>query len=143
MAIKSTGLRNYLLDTGSVKSALALGFIRIFAGAIPTDADAAETGTLLCVITDAADGTTGLTLETSAVSGIINKNASVWGSTSGSTGVASYFRFVQAGDTGALSSTDKRIQGTIATAGADFNMTNTTITSGLMNVDYFSIAEPE
>jgi len=140
MVIESTGLRNYMLDTGSVSSALALGFIRVFAGAIPTNADAAETGTLLCVITDAADGATGLTLAP-AVAGVIQKNSSVWGSTTGATGVASYFRYVQAGDTGVLSTTDKRIQGIIATAGADLNMTNTTITSGLMNIDYFAIAE--
>ena len=44
------GLRNYMLDTGSMKTALALGFINIYSGTVPATADAALTGTLLTTI---------------------------------------------------------------------------------------------
>ena len=53
MALKaSTGLRNKLMDTGSLKSILAGGLIKVYGGAVPADADAAATGTLLCIISN-------------------------------------------------------------------------------------------
>ena len=45
--LASTGLRNQVLDTGSIKSALANGFIRVYSstiGNIPATADAAIDG---------------------------------------------------------------------------------------------------
>lgn len=50
----STGLRNFLAESGSVKDALHGGKIYVYSGSQPTTADAAPTGTLLCVFTDAS-----------------------------------------------------------------------------------------
>lgn len=48
----SSGLRNHLLNGGSLKNALSGGKLLIYSGSQPTTADAAPTGTLLCTITD-------------------------------------------------------------------------------------------
>ena len=50
----SSGLRNHLLNGGSMKNALSGGKIKIYTGAQPSTADAAPTGTLLVTITDAS-----------------------------------------------------------------------------------------
>lgn len=56
MALRlSDGLRNHLMDIGSFKQAFSGGKLRIFSGAQPANANAAETGTLLVEIV-AADG---------------------------------------------------------------------------------------
>ena len=47
----STGMQDALLGTGSLKSILANGQIRVFTDAQPASADDAETGTLLCILT--------------------------------------------------------------------------------------------
>ena len=48
MAIRlSTGLRNFMLEGGSLKQALANGFIELYSGTQPASADDAVTGTLL------------------------------------------------------------------------------------------------
>jgi hypothetical protein len=47
---------------------------------------------------------------------------------------------VQTGDTGAFSTTDKRIQGTVGTAGADMNLANSSITDEQeYTLDFFSL----
>jgi len=52
MAMKlSTGLRNFLLDMGSLRKAFENGVINIYSGSAPSTADLAPTGTLLCTIT--------------------------------------------------------------------------------------------
>ena len=66
MTVKtSTGLRNHLMATGSFKSAMTGGSIRIFAGPAAADADAAETGTRVGVVTNNGTGT-GLTFAAAA-----------------------------------------------------------------------------
>jgi hypothetical protein len=144
MALKlSTGLRNKLMDTGSLKSIFALGFIKIYSGAAPADANAAVTGTLLCTISLASGGT-GINFEAAAVSGIISKAAAeTWSGNNVATGVATHYRHVAAGDTGALSTTEARLQGTIATVGADLNLSSVSLVSGAsQTVDYYSVTIP-
>lgn len=137
----STGLRNKLLDTGSLKSILAGGSIKIYSGAEPATADAAVTGTLLCTITN---GGSGINLAVSAASGIIQKLASeTWSGTNAATGTAGYYRHVAAGDDGTLSTTQARIQGDISTVAADLNLSSTSLVSGAPQaIDYYSIALP-
>lgn len=48
----SSGLRNHLLNGGSMKQAFSGGKLKIYSGSQPSTADAAPTGTLLCTITD-------------------------------------------------------------------------------------------
>lgn len=48
----SLGLRNHLLSFGSLKNGLQGGVVRVFAGAAPANADAAQTGTLLATMSE-------------------------------------------------------------------------------------------
>ena len=145
MALKaSTGLRNAMLDTGSLKAQLDGGFVKIYAGSVPVSADETVVGaTLLCTITLNGDGTTGLTMAAAAVAGSLSKATGIWSGTNAVGGTASFWRFVKTGDTGVLSTTDKRLQGLAATSGAELIMTSVTLAGGApQNIDYFSVALP-
>ena len=144
MALKaSTGLRNKLLDTNPLRTVMNLGFIKIYSGAVPTDADAAVTGTLLVTISNASGGT-GLTFAASAAAGVIAKTSGeTWSGVNAAGGVASYYRHVASGDTGAVSTTEARVQGLIGVSGSDMNLTNTTLTNGAtQTVDYYTLNLP-
>lgn len=136
MAIKITpGLAKYLLVTGCAQDALALGFIKFYSGSAPATAGAAPSGTLLWTVSVGGDGT-GITwgatdaVETSSTAVAMLKNPSeVW---SGATtaGTVGYFRIVGAADGGDEDNNDPRIQGEVSmVAGADFYMSNTTLTT--------------
>lgn len=145
MALKaSTGLRNGLLTTGSLASLLNGGLIRIYTGAVPATADAAVSDAdLLCTISlDGAGG--GISLAGTASAGIIAKStAESWSGTNAATGTATFFRHVAAGDTGDESITAPRLQGQVATAGAELNLSSTNLISGaVQTIDYYSIALP-
>lgn len=139
----STGLRNYTLATGSVRDALAGGKIRIFSGQEPASADAAESGDLLMEITKDGNGT-GITLDATAADGVIAKvPAHVFKGEVLTAGLAGYFRYVAPGDTGDISTTDRRAQGRVALAGAEMNLTSTTFAmSEERSLKQFVIALP-
>jgi hypothetical protein len=60
------------------------------------------------------------------------------------TGIAMYFRWVRPWDSGILSTTDIRIQGTISTSGSDLDMTNTTLTVGApTTIDSYTLTDPK
>lgn len=146
MALKiSTGLQNKLLDTNPLKSILAGGFLKIYSGTAPADANAAIGGgnTLLCTVSVNSTGT-GLTFAAAASNGVILKNASeVWSGVNAASGTATFYRHVTASDTGALSTTEARIQGTIGLAGTDMVLSNTTLASGAtQTIDYYAVAMP-
>lgn len=131
MAIQlSSGLRDHMLITGSFKSGLDGGVLKIYAGAIPATADADSSGlTVLCTISNNATGT-GITFANAVVSGILGKNTGeVWRGQIVADGVATFFRFMAIGDTGALSTTNKRVQGTVGVAGADLNFSSVNFVS--------------
>jgi len=68
MALRiSTALRDFLLQHGSLKNALQNGKILVYSGAQPATADAAPTGTLLCVYTDNSGAHTPEVLATGTV----------------------------------------------------------------------------
>lgn len=117
MSLKlSTGLRNHMMATGSFKSAMDGGFIKVYSGAEPASPDdSLGAATLLVTFTKDGDGTTGLTFAASATGGALSKNADIWRGTVGVSGTASFYRFVKTGDTGAASTTDIRIQGKAST----------------------------
>ena len=145
MAIQvSTGLRNQMLDTGSLKNALDNGFIHIYSGSPPATADAAATGTLLLTLTESGDGSTGLTFEASAANGVISKaTAEDWQGTVSTSGLAAWYRHVGSADTGVSSTTEPRIQGTIAAAGADMNMTDPNlVATSVETVNSYNVALP-
>lgn len=139
----STGTRNHLLVTGSLKSALDGGLIKIYSGAEPATADEAVTGTLLCTISNNSTGT-GINFETAAASGVLTKETTeVWSGVNAASGTAGYFRHVASGDDGTSSTTQKRMQGSIAVAGADLNLSAVGLTSGAtQTIDYYNVALP-
>lgn len=144
MAKFSTGLRNGMLNGTGVKEALDGGFIDIYAGSPPATADAAVGGaTKLCRISLNSTGT-GINLDTAAVNAVIAKApAQTWSGLNLATGTAAWYRHVAAADDGTLSTTQPRVQGTIATAGADMNISNTSLTqNATQTIDGYSIALP-
>lgn len=127
----STGMRNYILGTGSLDAALAAGFVDIYTGPPPASADDAATGTKLVRVSNAG---LGVNLDVPA-SGVIPKSPSeTWQGTNLATGTAGYWRFVEAADTAALSTTQKRVQGTCGLAGADLNMSSVNLVNGAPQV---------
>jgi hypothetical protein len=144
----STGLRNKLLDTNPLRTIFNLGFLNIYSnsGALPATADAALVGgthVLLCGISNNNTGT-GLTLAASASGGAITKNlAETWSHAAANSGTAAFYRFVAAGDTGVLSTTEPRIQGICALAGGELDLnTLTFVTTTIYTVDNWSISLP-
>jgi hypothetical protein len=145
MTIKtSTGLRNGMLGTGSFKSLMDGGLLKVYGGAVPASADAALGGATLLVTISLNGAGGGLSFDAAAADGVIVKTASeLWTGTVGTSGTATFYRFVAAGDDGTASTTQKRVQGTVGTAGADGNITSTALVAAApQNADYFSIALP-
>lgn len=145
MALKvSTGLRNAMLTTGSLKSRLDLGFIKIYAGTPPSAADdTLGAAVLLCTITKNGDGVTGLTMATPAVGGSLSKATETWSGTNVASGTATFWRFIKTGDTGGTSTTEERLQGNCAISGSELVMTSVTLANGApQNIDYFALGLP-
>ncbi len=140
----STGLRNKVLDTSSLKMALANGFIKIYGGTVPASADAALDGSnaLLCTISVSSSGT-GLTFD-NAVQGVLPKTEEeIWSGVNALTGGATFYRHVAPGDDGALSTTQARLQGAVGLAGAELNLSSTQLVAGAtQTVDYYVVALP-
>lgn len=143
----STGMRNQLLITNPLTTVLNLGFIKIYDGVPPGDADAAlgsaGTNNLLVTISVASGGT-GLTFSATAVSGALAKNsAETWSGLIGATGTATFYRHTAVGDTGASSTTEARLQGDIDVANAEMNLANTTLTSSnTQTISSYSVSLP-
>lgn len=137
-----------MLVTDSFKGTMEAGGgckLMIYAGSPPSTARAAidPANTLLVEIT--VDGTgTGLTFEAAASQGTVLKNQSeVWKGTVQSTGTASFYRLVADGDTGAASDTEPRVQGNVAQAGAELNLSDVGLTSGaVQSIDFFAVNFP-
>lgn len=144
MAISlSTGLRDDILDTGSLKAILDSGFIDIYSGTPPASADDAASGTKLCRISNNSTGT-GITFNASAASGALQKNSGeTWSGVNLASGTATYYRHVTASDTAGASTTEQRIQGTVGVAGADMNLSDVSLTiSATQTLDYYVVNMP-
>lgn len=139
----STGAANAVLATGSLRTTFAAGFLRIYTGSAPATADAAVTGTLLCTISVNSSGT-GVNFDTAAAAGVLAKApAEVWSGVNAATGTAGYFRHTAAGDTGALSTTQSRIQGNVGVTGSDLNLTSVSlVNAATQTIDFYTVAMP-
>lgn len=127
----STGLRNHLAVTGSLRAAFnAASRISIFGGSEVATADADATGaSLLCVITGPAG--VGLEFEAAATDGVLAKLAAqTWSGTNLADGTATWFRIEELGDTRGASTALKRIQGNIGIAIGDMVMIQNILVSG-------------
>ena len=145
MALKvSTGLRDHMLASGSFKNAMDSGFLRLYSGTEPATADAAVAPAVLqCTISDAGAGG-GLTWEAVAVSGVLSKPVSqAWQGAVSPGGTVTFFRFVATGDDGLLSTSQRRIQGTIDIVGGDLNLSNTLLVNlSIQTINHFNVALP-
>lgn len=128
----SSGLKNYIMGTGSLLAALntsgsgsvKASAILLFDGTIPASPDDATTGTLRCTIKSGADfvlweaDTTNKTVK--------KKSSETWSGTVGtaSNATLTHFRIVMDNaDAGtALSTTAKRLQGTIGSDPANYDL---------------------
>lgn len=152
MAIRlSDALRNSMLETGSVETALSLGFIIIYSGSQPAAANDAATGTRLATIA-VSDGATGLTFDAIATAGTLPKAvAETWSGTAASSGTAGWFRFneLSTDKTGTESASatggtgNAAMDGSIAVSGADLNMSNVAIVAAaIQTITSFNIVMP-
>lgn len=143
----STGLKNALLGSSSLKAALAGGFIHVYScavGDIPASANDAITASHTKLLTVYGDGTAaGLNLGT-ASDGVIGKDAGeAWSGTILATGNAVFFRFVGASDTAAASTTEPRLQGRVGLAGAELNLSAVNLTAGnTQAINFLAISLP-
>ena len=144
----STGLRNNLAGTTGFAATFANGVIEVYTGTQPATADSAVSGTLLGTVTLASGAftpgtaTNGLTFA-SASGGAVAKTG-VWSFNGVATGTAGWFRLKgNATDAGGASTTLPRLDGSIATSGADLNLSNISIvTSAPTTVDSFTWTQP-
>ena len=134
----STGMSGYLIKIyGSATSQAAADAL------IPATADTAiGSATLLCTISISGGGTGG-TFD-APTSGIITKAAAeTWIGTNAASGYASFYRGVLSSDTGVLSTTEKRVQGSVGTVGKDLIIANAYMTSGVVQpINSYSIGFP-
>ena len=144
----STSLRNNLAGTTGFASTFTNGVIEVYSGSQPVSADSAVTGTLLGTVTlnsgafTPGTATNGLTFATAAA-GAVAKSG-VWSFAGVAVGTAGWFRFKgNASDSGAASTTLPRMDGSVATSGADLNLSNISVAVGAPNtIDTFVWTQP-
>lgn len=146
MSLKfSTGLRQGLAVSGSLRSLLNEGLLRIYSGAAPINADA-TLGTAVLLNEISAGGTgTPLTFEATAPGGVLTKAAvENWTGNNQASGSPSFFRYVLPSDAGDTSSTEVRIQGSCGPIGNDLIITQLPLVSGQpLTLELFQLAIPE
>lgn len=134
---------------GSLKDLFRNGVLDIFSGTQPATADTTESGTKLCRITlssgafVAGTATNGINFG-DAVAGVIGKRSGeTWSGVGLVNGTAGWFRIYDNAATTGASTTAVRIDGAIATTGAQMNMSNTTITvDGTTTIGTVAITDP-
>jgi len=134
----ATGMSGFLIKIyGSATSQAAADAL------IPATADAAiGSATLLCTISVNGGGTGG-TFDAPA-SGVVAKAAAeTWTGTNVASGYASFYRGVLSSDTGVLSTTEKRVQGTVGTVSKDLIIGNSYMTIGnVQPINAYNIGFP-
>lgn len=144
MAIKlSTGLRNAILATDSIKATFDAGSeIRIYGGTEPASADDSIGAAVLLVTIK--NGANGITFAATATGGVLVKNAAeTWSGANVATGTGTFYRHVLTADADDASTTAPRYQGSVASAGADMNLSSSALVSGAtQTLDYHAVAIP-
>lgn len=141
----STAVRDRMLTSESLRDIFALGFLDIYSGAEPATADAAlGAAVLLCRVSSSGSGLgLNFNLATSSAGVLAKLGTETWAGSNVAGGVAAFYRFVQSTDSGVLSTTQPRLQGTIATSAAELVLPNTTLVFGaLLTIDSFTLTLP-
>lgn len=118
--------------------------INVYTGAQPTTANDAATGSLLFTVTKGGDGTTGLDWNPASSGAASKPSGDTWAGTAIADGTAGWFRCYEEGDDpSAASTTNARFDGSVATSGAQINMTSTAIANGaVQTVSSFTYTQP-
>lgn len=121
--------RNAMLDL--VDSDIgSSGFLRIYDGTPPANADTALSGNTLLAECDLSATAFG-----AASSGVLTANSITAEASAPASGTATFFRLVTSGGTAI-------VQGTVSTSGADLNLSTTSITAGdTVSITSFTITE--
>lgn len=124
MTVKySTGLRDHLAVTGSMKAAIDGMQIDIYSGVEPDTADAAMPGGATLLLTISAEGDP-ITWEAGG-GGVLRKaSAETWNGVTVAAGTAAWFRIHSSSDGGIESASIIRVQGSVGAYGADINLTS-------------------
>lgn len=137
----STGLRDALINSG-ILTAFDNGFLDIYSGTIPADADATEgAGTLLASVVLPASA-----LAAAASGGAIVKDSGAWTeSSANASGTAAWFRLYASAHTTGASTTAVRMDGDVSLSGGggDLILTTLTVTAAdVVTVDSFTFSLP-
>ncbi len=135
--------------SGGLRQIFQHSVLRIYSGAQPSDADTAESGTLLVTITvssaafTAGTETNGLDFGAPA-SGVVSKaTGETWSGAAAATGTAGWFRLYSNAYVTGASTAAIRLDGTCATSGGQLNLSSTSITSGAtITIDTFAVTVP-
>ena len=132
----STGMVGGALSTGSVKSLFTNGIMYIYSGTQPADADNAETGDLLCIVSvggatfTPGAATAGLNFGDAVGKKISKASGEAWSGDFLMAGTMGWFRlYDNARDQGA-STTAIRLDGSVGTSRSDIDAVTTTATVG-------------
>ncbi len=135
----SSGLQKALLNDGGFKETMDTAEFRLYAGLVPDSADASiGAATLLCTV---KNGASGVTFDATTTPGTLLKPAGeTWGGTNAASGTPSFYRLVKSADTGAASTTDTRVQGSVGVVGADLNISAGALVSGApQSITYYAV----
>lgn len=127
----STGARNALAVSVSLRGLLTGNVIRIYGGPVPASPDdSVGTAVLLCTVSGGGTGA-GIEFEAVPQNGAVVKLASqAWSGTNVTGGTATFCRICPDSDTGAASGTALRLQGTVGLLSADFELSNVDLANG-------------
>lgn len=141
----STGYRQSVAVTGSIRAALNNGLIRIYSGPVPASPDAALGSAVLMNEISAGGTGTPVTLEPTAPGGVISKSAAEnWTGNNLVGGTPTFFRYVLAGDAGDASTSAVRLQGTAGGIGNDMVITALPLVlAAPQSFDLFQLVVPE
>ena len=145
----STGLKNILLSRTagqSLGNALDNGKLIVYDDSfVPTGPDEAiGAATSIIEYTTLGSGSFDLQFALVAAAGTLSKDAATWQGDATGNLTGNFFRYILTTDTGALSTTEVRIQGTVGgSPGADLFLANPAYASGnTYYIDAFAITIP-
>lgn len=135
----SPGLQGQLLNAGGFKETMDGSEFRLYAGLVPAAAgDSIGAATLLCTV---KNGASGVTFDGTTPGVMLKPAAATWSGTNVASGTPSFYRLVKPADTGAASTSDVRVQGSVGVVGADLNISAGTLVSGApQSISYYAVS---
>lgn len=131
MFMISTAVQTALLEA-LAEQFDGLMVMNIYSGTVPATADAALGDAVLLRTVSVNSTGTGMSFEATPVGGMLVKATDeVWAGPNVGTGTATFYRIHPIGDTGGLSTTAPRLQGSVGLLNADLILGSTGLVSGV------------